>query len=73
MVQSVSRDDKPCSGCGEEPRRPGQRYCAQCHADAQAAYRHRRKTERLHLYATITKMGRLIAKHTDIAPRPPDV
>jgi hypothetical protein len=36
---SPEADAKPCTGCGEEPRIPNQRYGANCHAAAQRRWR----------------------------------
>jgi hypothetical protein len=32
VKSDVSRESKPCSKCGRPRDRPGQRYCAECHA-----------------------------------------
>lgn len=49
MAKRVTRpetDAKPCSGCGDEPRKPGQRYG---HACAAAATRRWRESRELNL------------------------
>ena len=45
--------EKPCSSCRERARRVGQRYCAQCHAEASRVNGKRRREELKRLRALV--------------------
>lgn len=65
-VEDTQPPERPCSRCGGERDRPGQRYCSECHAATMRAWRRRQadRVARLEAELLAAAYGKNVSRET---------